>query len=388
MTGEIGAMELNSIIFYITVILLCSILAYICEKCIDLSSTFIGRKHYCILLKCVGLTFYCASFLIAWFVSAVRYGIGTDYNLYRNIYEFLDVNDSILNSMKIFDVEPGWIIFNILVKKIYYDAQHVFIISSLIYIVCVYIVIYYYRRRINIGLSIFIFMCIAYVPSFNTVRQYVAIGIIMLSYRYIENKRLFTTLLIIALATCFHYTSLFWLPVYFYITSSSKAYKKKKIILFGVLIFILFNYNTMLSLIVSVSPSFAKYSRYTSDKIAGVNLAKILFQIPIVFIIIYYRKLFKNLGDFMYKFMDLYYVSVFLSFLSNMTSYAVRIAYYFEITQVIFIPYIIKSINNKFDKFIIVSFLIIYYLCYWYVYFAYLGHNEVIPYVTYWLWSP
>ncbi|EOU1983770.1 EpsG family protein, partial [Clostridium perfringens] len=197
-----------TISIYIVEMIIASILGVIYQNLKD------GR------LKIVGVISYAISFLITWFISAIRFGIGTDYFMYKDIYEYAIHGATTSEIISWYDVEPGWAFLNRILGMLSKDTQVIFIVTSFIFIFCIYKAISDFKDDISVGMSIFIFLAIAYIPSFNVVRQYLAIGILMLSFKYIKDKKLIKFLTIVILASFFHYTALIFLPMYYLLNNN------------------------------------------------------------------------------------------------------------------------------------------------------------------------
>lgn len=357
-----------SVIFYITVIGISSILGCLYQ--------YFKNKN----LKLLGYTAYSSSFFIVWIVSAFRYSIGTDYFLYRNIFKYAIEGHSINEIIKMYDIEPGWATLNYMISIIFKDPQYIFIISSFIFIFCIYKLISENEKNINVGLSIFIFLIVAYIPSFNTVRQYFAIGILMISFKYIKQKKLKTFILLVLIATSFHYTSIIFIIAYWII---NKDIGIIKIILLSTIVFILFiNYNNILRIITILSPGFGKYSRYEATGIFQFNKTLIFFQLALIFLIILSSKFLKNRNKFIYKTTYLYYIGIVFSFLGNFVPFAGRTSYCFDISQILFISCICKYGEKGLNKLILNILIILYYIVFWYISFVYSGNNGAIPYIS------
>lgn len=315
-----------------------------------------------------------------WIVSSYRYGIGTDYFMYEDISIFSSSATSIKSIMDRFELEPGWAALNWITAKIFNDPKVIFAISSFIFLFCAYKMIAYYVDRISVGMSIFILLILCYLPSFNAVRQYVAIGILMLSFKYIENKRLIKFFILVFIATIFHYTALVFIPIYFILYK--KISKTKIAVIIGGAFTIILGYNFIISTIISISPAFEKYERYLYTGNGQFNMIMFLFQAIIVsFILLAYNPL-KNSNYFMYNLVYVFFISIVVSFLGNMVLFVGRISYYFEISLIILIPYICKNIVRAKDKPIIYTIIIILFILYWYITFIYSGNHQCVPYIS------
>lgn len=371
---------MNSAIFYLLIILVCAFLALLTEIIFNI---FKLKGYSDKSSKLISLIPYLFSFFIAFLVSATRLGIGTDYNLYINMNGLFNKNLSIYEQMKNVDVEPGWVIINLMVKELFHDPHYVIVIASLIFVGCVYISIYIYRNKISISMAILLFMCTIYFQSFNLVRQYIAIGILILSIKSIEDKKLFKFLILNILAFLFHYTAICFLPVYFYINVKQKSRSKKFLMILGVLI-ILMCYNQILSIIASIIPAFSKYIRYSAVYSKGISVRAFVFKLPVIIFIMYFGSRLRNKDIFMHNFKDLYYLFVILSFLTSVNPFASRIGFYYEVIQIYYIAYAVKTLKYKQDILIINGAVVLYYIFYYYINFIYFKYHEVIPYSNIW----
>lgn len=117
------------------------------------------------------------------FLSAFRYGVGTDFFL-TYYYGF----QRILIGSDIDHFETGYKIFIILISKVSTDPQILFIASSLIFVCCVWIAIY--QQSVDITFSILLVIITRYYfISLNGIRQFMALAIILYSMKYLIQGR-------------------------------------------------------------------------------------------------------------------------------------------------------------------------------------------------------
>ncbi|MDK0876612.1 EpsG family protein [Clostridium perfringens] len=357
-----------TISIYIVEMIIASILGVIYQNLKD------GR------LKIVGIISYAISFLITWFISAIRFGIGTDYFMYKDIYEYAIHGATTSEIISWYDVEPGWAFLNRILGMLSKDTQVIFIVTSFIFIFCIYKAISDFKDDISVGMSIFIFLAIAYIPSFNVVRQYLAIGILMLSFKYIKDKKLIKFLTIVILASFFHYTALIFLPMYYLLNNNISTIKWVVIGTITILLFL--NYNNFIEIMINFVPSFEKYSRYKSSGLLEINKTLLFLQFSMILIIFISKNFLKNKNIFIYRMTYIYYFSIIFSLLGNMVEFAGRASYYFDISQMFFIPAICRFGVKKTNKLIFNKIIIIYYIFYWYINFVYSSNNGCIPYMS------
>lgn len=354
-------------LFYFTLIFITTILAFI-------SDALKTNKRYYILSN---LT-YVISAIIACFFSSVRYGIGTDYKMYSNIF-YLNGNLSLAEAYNWFDMEVGWLLLNKILYFIDGDSQILFIITSIIIISSFYLFIYKYRNEINIGLAIFIFMTLIYIPSFNVIRQYLAIAISLFSYKYIFEKKIYKFLAVILLGTLFHKTVAVLIFIYYYHNIPIKGIQKRIFLIISLITVLIF-YDKVIYLISSISPSFNKFLRYSSYGGINIRIVDLLFIISLIIVLIVYYRFIVNKDKEFILFLDMSFIYSIFSFCSFFTDYAIRFTYLFHIGLVILPAYLLEKQKLKTNK-VLMNFAFIFYfgIYFWYC-FILKGQHEVLPY--------
>jgi len=355
----------NSYLFYTCVLLAATILAFI-------SQFFIDRN------KILSQVFFVLSFIILWYVSANRYGIGTDYKLYENMYYEITSISTIKEGLHIFSyVEPGWVLFNYIVKYAFNNVQYIFTISSLFTIGLSYLFIFKNRKNINIGITVFIFICLFYNQSFNVVRQSLAMSISIFSYIYMKERKCFKFFLTVGIAFCFHYSAILLLLIYPIFRSIETLPKIKKYIYITIVV-CLFSYNSILNLVIKIT-GLTKYSIYYTDGIK-ISFHDILFKALIVIFIIINLNRLKKQNNYIYKLSNVYFIGVLLSLTSFFAPYIGRISYYFDMTLLLIIPNIIKTYSQK-NGVIVYYLSLIFFYGYYFYYFLYLNYGETNLYI-------
>lgn len=108
-------------ILYYIVIIFTSIIVYLSET--------LRFKNLNKLSKVIFLS----AILVPIIIAGFRYGIGTDYFNYENIYyKLTSRGDGLFNAFSHTNIEPGWVVLNFFVKYVFDHVQYVFIISSIL----------------------------------------------------------------------------------------------------------------------------------------------------------------------------------------------------------------------------------------------------------------
>lgn len=260
----------------------------------------------------------------AWLVLSVIEGLrsfdlGTDTSTYAYLFT-TDGMDSL---------EAG---FQLLGK-----AVHLFTNDPVVFILAIslvtngLIVFSIYRISSNPYVSIFCYVTLFYYfQSFNVMRQYVAIGIILVAYSFLRQNQFFRYFMGMILAFLFHNSAIvgFLLLPYHFIKNSNRGTKNifKSLIfpfVIGGLITIFFNFG--LNLLTSLFPRYAVY--LNSDYFEGIN---VLQQIVINSVIFLAYTLFTRDREFILP----VGTAVALSFMISSVGLMMRFVWFFDIFSI------------------------------------------------------
>ncbi len=141
------------------------------------------------------------------------YYVGFDTDSYTEIFNRIAVsNYSVLNTETWLEI--GFVIYCKLISLFGGNAQcMIFLSSAIINIsVCRFI----YKYSIDVFMSVYLLMCFPYYYySFDIIRYFIAISIILFFYKYIVERRFIATCIVIIFASTFHSGAIFLFAFYF-----------------------------------------------------------------------------------------------------------------------------------------------------------------------------
>ncbi|MBM7685772.1 EpsG family protein [Defluviitalea raffinosedens] len=146
------------------------------------------------------------------FLAAFRANtIGNDTYEYIRIFNNIAVSKDIASYT--WRYEEGYLYLNKLISMITLNPQFIIIVTSIFVIFGFAKFIYRYSKIP--WLSTYLFFTLGYFGmSMNTIRSNIALVIILYSYRYLRERKLFKFIFIVFLASLFHRVSLFFLLAY------------------------------------------------------------------------------------------------------------------------------------------------------------------------------
>lgn len=355
---------------------------YILMLLLALLFSFIATKTKNKKLRIVLPIFSAIPFAV---VSAIRYDVGTDY-LYRYASNF----NVLLKGRDVSNLEIGFKILNKLCILITNNYQIIFVLTS--FIITSFIFYTIYRDSKNVPLSITLYFIGAFFfQSLNMVRQFVAISIILYSYKYFLNKDWIKWLLFTILASMFHTTSLVVAILCLGNNFVKKIFQKdifeNEKVVFGLIIFA-FLAEPLIGNIINFLLEQTRFGVYVGSKYDHGDLQIISFIINLLLYIgmIYIQKKRKHNGNEVdCFFITMQAIALLFVTLGKTSFLSIRLVYYFSIFQIISIPYFLKYVKEIWnEKIYKVSMLIVIIFVSTTLIWTHVVNNtdEVLPYKT------
>lgn len=352
-----------------------------------------GKHEYNMHSLCYFNYILFCGFLI--FFSCARYGIGTDYFLYKKSYEGTAGWWEIVDMRGVF----GWLV------KVFTSINlpyQVFIICfSIVSLGIIFTIVL--RCSWNPWLSIATLLGLSYYSfSLSGFRQFCAMMLLIFAvYMNTVNKNMkhlrLSTVLVLIIAGAIHQTSLvasIIIIILFYWKPNEKTIYRLSLI--GIVLFVITRLsltyiNGLIALIVSYSGYYSNYLNYTGSQYyrlysQGTSLYATILLIPSMYLIYKIIDSYSNnrfeLTEFSYMMLKVYFFyEMFLCL--NMSSEMIdRFTFYFAISVVFVYPLFIRYIHWKQGKKTAVQVLLFLIVAMLYMFTRYLGTNVygIVPY--------
>lgn len=273
-------------------------------------------------------------------------------------------------NIRSYHMEKGYLLLN---KIIYYISSNprVFIIIYSI-IICIMINKYIRTNSNIIWLSYFLFITFGYYEmTFNTIRQFLAMGICWLSLEKIKKREILKFFIYYGIAISFHQTAIFFIILYL-IYPLKINFKYYIYIILG----ILFNLTILPKFLSMLLKYFPKYNaRYSETLLQTGGGLKFLCVLIIILVCTLLLKRTKKLNIY-YHMLS---IAVVLQSVAYNFSIFTRIVNYFSIAVIILIPELL--LNKKISKIKDIVLIIIIVLSYiYYRILLELNYSGVVPY--------
>ena len=267
-------------------------------------------------------------------VAGLRYDVGTDY-MYRYVPDYINI----LNGTIPDNLEPLFLGLIKLCQICTHDYWILFFISAIL----TYSLIFYeiFKRSKNPILSILIFFISGmFFMSLNLMRQYIAIAILFISYRYMFEKKTIPIFIVgVLIASMFHSISLIFLiailfdkkkinSIFFAISTVIIAFEGKYLLTFVII--------CLKNSPISNLRKYAGYLKMNGDFSWMLFLSELLILMYFLYII-YKRKTKLKKEEIFY--VNCQYFIVAIAVLGRFNELFVRLVFIFSIIQIISIPY-------------------------------------------------
>ena len=294
--------------------------------------------------------------------------VGNDTPMYTNRFIMISETNDLLQEIKNTSMEPGFITYCFIISRFTRESQVLFTISGLI--------IYYSLGRViynNCEAPGLVIVCLVTMQFFDMyisgLRQTLALAILLFSYKYIKEKRLFPFALIVLLATTFHYTSLLFIVAYpvahIRVNKEGRYRLLRVLVVLFLLIVVFFGFDTLLSLALSFFPKY-RYYIGSSVFVSEPNLA-IFFKTTVFLLMLGVPKLIgsnlnsiESLDDVVHERFAI--CNILLSITSMNASVLGRLCAYFSPFAIIHYANSVNRLDRASSTIIVMVSLILLYL--------------------------
>lgn len=302
-------------------------------------------------------------------ISTIRYDVGTDFFSYVSIYN--NINSLPFETVwQYYGNEPMYLFLNKLAYFLFKNEWGIFFLSSLFIHFFLIRGLDYFKRDISIPIALFVYFMYLFSFGLNGIRQAIAMSITFYAIRFILERKPVTYISLIVFATLFHNTAIVCLILYIFVLGNKRLVSFTKNLIYYLLIIFTPVLLLYLMKFFAKLPIFYGYIHYISNLNLTLKFGFLIGIIPVlVFIFLYKNKILAISKK--------YEVLIYLSFLvipfryiGYYVDWGQRMGSYIHMTYIVLVPLVIKSINNKYEKFLVGSYYITYFL---FIYF-----NDII----------
>lgn len=344
-----------------------------------ISSSILMRIHQRLYIKKESnkwklYIFLFISLLIPSIIAGIRYNVGTDYQSYYWLFE-LTRNSSFLKILNA-GTEP---LFLTIVKLSSYvlNNQYIYFFIFFLTIFIIYLSVREFDE-INWGYSLMLWFLIAFSPTLNIMRQMLAASIVLYAIVNLYNNKLARYFIIMLIALLVHNIAAIGL-IAFFLQSKNKYINGLQICLMLLLFITVPFSNFYISYIVEAFGG-QRFEIYTSI-IENFSLSPALRVLPILIPILLFRKSINKNFINANLFVNLKLFELFFRLFFSSINYGFRIAYFFNLIDVILVSMMFFSIKKKYERTALLVFVFIFYIFTFY-FNTFINLNDgIVPYI-------
>lgn len=288
-----------------------------------------------------------------------------DETLYRNGVLLYSTQPFNFQKIGLLD-ESGFYLYQWCIAHLFHSDQIFIFLSSFFTITSILLFLKKYSTHFSFSILLFISLG-EYYTTFNVLRQFLAIAIVIWSFEYIKERNLLKFSIIILVAGLFHKSAFFLFLIYFLYGIKLNKYTLLGSIVGCIIIFN--NFDSIFTFLISNS----FFSNYAEIENAESNMiGRLVYVIPSLLVLFNYKKLRKSTDSKLLFILLLTFMV--LQIFTYKFKFLARIASYLSLSYVILVPCLSDLFVKKQQK--IILFLIsIFYLIY-YVFFI----LDALPY--------
>lgn len=297
--------------------------------------------------------------LIPSLLAGIRdYSVGNDVLLYGNGW-FERACESAsyffyIEKAKEYSVGLGYATVNWAVSRISSNPHIFYFCYELIQLILLYFSLKPLKGKISVTFAYFIYYFLYYNLSLNILRQIMALLIVLFSYRFIIERKKVLFGITILIAYSFHSTAIVGLVLYpiAWAVENKQLKTFSKYTILGASVLLALSYSKLFSMLSGMGLlSTERYAHYLTDTEVGGRFVRIIYWMVICGIIIMrgrrYIK-YENQSRVLEMYLLLSGVFSILSFIGS--AWLIRVVYYFDIFQILFVPIMAKKLGVKFDR--------------------------------------
>lgn len=346
-----------------------SILIYVVSFSFSIYLFYIYNKTKNKVLKVISLG-------IPIILAGMRNYVGTDYELYVNIYY------KYLEGVSIFSRSSKEFLYLFLGKiaLLFNNYKILFFLSAIITVFFIVKAIEESGIR-YIVISYCIYIYIYYLESWNIGRQHIALAISLYALKFVFRRKLLKYFIWITIATLFHTSAILNIGVYFiYAVLNQKSIRiLYKVGIIGLIVFVI-NYIEIIKFLGQNISIFKRYLIYAVvNNESGRNY---IFYLKIILfsIIFFHRKKLEKINRKNKLYITLVFLDLIITYIGKYNVWLKRLGLYFYIDYIFLLPELISVYKEKKIKNLIRVLIFIYVFLIFILTYYILGHGDIVPY--------
>lgn len=255
--------------------------------------------------------------------------------------------------------EVGFALLNWGLGRVCDDSQILILVVAIITNVLIIRMIAIYSRPFELGMFLYVAMGLFF-TSFNIMRQYLAVAILVAGIRYLFEENFKKYLVYIIGATTIHASSILMIPIYFLITSKYFKQLMPIVIIATVVTLVRFK-EVVLQLVVGTQ--YQHYSMSIEKGLYGVSVIRVMVVcLPVLIMWCYRQRLIERRRENLFL-INLLTIGACIMVISTQYVFFARLEILVGIYSLIIIPEFLKLFNDRVSVTLVyIGILILYFI--------------------------
>lgn len=305
--------------------------------------------------------------LCLFFISAFRYKMGDDWEIYSHWFTIappiFEIESDFIYSSGF--LEPGYKIFNSLLKTVTNNSQMIFVASQII-VSSLFVKSLFRYSRFPL-MACFVYFGVLFLSlDLLFLRQTISVQLLLLGLKYVKDKKWWKYLSIITIAVLFHYSAVILYPLYFVLRRKISDFFILSVTAIG---FVLFVFHIDVTSVFFNMFNVSKLHEYMSHSEYGLSRSFGFMHVEILVLlclILWLRKQNTQAkSEYENIFINLFFLYVIIVLYTfPLSSFAGRVKFYFIISYIYIIPELIGCFQKYSNKIVAYLILTVYLLLY------------------------
>lgn len=278
-------------------------------------------------------------------------------------------------------LEPGYFLLNKLLTLVVDHPQYLFLLAAG-FTVGVYLR-WIKRYSPSVWLSVFVLVAsLEYYGTVTIMRQCLAIAILLLAYDFLAENKKVPYLLTCGAAISFHLSSVAFLPSI--LLRKLNLTRRRVILIVAAAVSIFIFYDLFARILYEIPWRFSKHvfkAKFLDIEIGSI--VKLAISVVVLTFGVHYKMYTSERGRLL---TNLYFTGTLIMLLAIRLSILARVARYFTIFQIIYIPLFLNNITGQKERKLMTAAVIAGFILYGVATFLFRpGFGEIFPYSFFWV---
>lgn len=360
------------------------IIYILCYLAVYILLNYIEKNQKLVIFVCIMILSLLAGFRDV--------SIGTDVRIYANgvyiaaskVSNFKELFDYLFVSSlsTINEIEPGYLFIAFVGAKVFKSLFGTLFLVSLVINTGVFVGLYRIKEQLSYKIAVMIYCFMFYQNTYNLMRQWMAIAIIIYGIKYIYDRKLIKYVITILAAMLFHRSAFIGIVLYLIAVYMERPrnFSRQVLVVLGTVLGVVF-FQPIVVALTSSRIITAKYLKYAMGEGVSLFWKELAIRIPPILLCSVLYKSMKKADKHHAFWFIIMLIEAIISQLHSVMDFATRVGAYFWVSQIIEMSTACR-IGDRSHRILSKGLVMLYVVLYWFVMFIYFGYNDTYPYAS------